>query len=279
MKTDIKMNYKIIACDLDGTLLNNDMAVSAENFEAIRRMSEIGVQFVPTTGRAFGEMPENLRACPYIRYYINSNGAVIFDKQTGESTLFGIDNRKINGIMDALDGFTTYMTFHADGKSSVDASKDIDEYSAYCHMNSVWTRFVRECNSPKENFSEYVRSRKVAEMFCVFFDSLDNLERGKALMEKLGGLRVSTSAKYNIELFSDRCGKGRTLHCLCDMLGVPYGKSMAVGDSMNDITMLEAAGLGVCVENGLDAVKKSADRIICTNEEHVAKYVLENMLK
>ena len=272
------MNYSIIACDLDGTLLGPDMDVSSENLEAIRKLTEKGIYFVPTTGRAFGEMPEALRTNPYIRYYINSNGAVIFDKKTGKSTTFGIDKRKINEIMDVLDGFRTYMTFHADGKSNVDAAKDIDEYSTYCHMNNIWTRFVRECNTPKENYSEYIRSRDEAEMFCVFFDSLNNLQNGKSLLEDLGGLRISTSAEYNIEIFSEKCGKGRTLHCLCDMLGVPYSKSMAVGDSMNDVTMLEAAGLGVCVDNALEAVKKTADLIVCGNEDHVAKYILENII-
>lgn len=272
------MNYDIIACDLDGTLLGKDMAVSAENADAIRKMTEAGVYFVPATGRSFGEMPAEIRTCPYIRYFITSNGASIYDRQTGKSVFFGIDNRKVNEIMDVLDGFATYMTFHAGGKSGVDASKNLDEYAALCHMDGGWVRFVREYNTPVENFGGYVRSRTDAEMFCVFFDSPENVERGKKLIEGLGGLRVSSSARYNIEIFSERCGKGASLLCLCDMLGVPRSRSLAAGDSLNDISMIEAAGLGVCVENASGEVKRASDRVICANTDHAARYIAENIL-
>ena len=77
-------SYKLVACDLDGTLLREDHTVSPENLLAIAEMDRLGVQFVPTTGRALAEMPCELLSSPHIRYYITSDGAAIFDKNTGE---------------------------------------------------------------------------------------------------------------------------------------------------------------------------------------------------
>ena len=74
------MEYKIVASDLDGTLLQYDGRVSAENWRAIEEMGKMGVQFVPASGRSFNEMPDELRESPLIRYYITSDGTTVYDK-------------------------------------------------------------------------------------------------------------------------------------------------------------------------------------------------------
>ena len=68
------MSYKILCSDLDGTLLNSDSEISAENLAAIQAVAEKGVFFVPSTGRTFAELPQQLREHPSIRYIIYSNG-------------------------------------------------------------------------------------------------------------------------------------------------------------------------------------------------------------
>ena len=74
--------YKLIASDLDGTLLTPQKTVSQENEAAIRELCELGVHFVPCSGRAYEQMPSFIRSNPYVRYYIYSDGAGIYDKKT-----------------------------------------------------------------------------------------------------------------------------------------------------------------------------------------------------
>ena len=74
------MGYQIIASDLDGTLFDSNGNLSEVNLQAIKQLHEMGIYFVPTTGRAFDEMPAVLQDCPYIRYYINSDGGCLYDK-------------------------------------------------------------------------------------------------------------------------------------------------------------------------------------------------------
>lgn len=79
--------YKIVCSDLDGTLLNNNSEISKENLKAIDELVEHGVYFVPSTGRAYGEIPEELRDNSAIRFMICSNGAVLLDRQEKKVTL------------------------------------------------------------------------------------------------------------------------------------------------------------------------------------------------
>ena len=79
--------YKIVASDLDGTLLNKEQIISEENLQAISEMPSLGVEFVPTTGRSMNEIDPLLISSPDIRYIITSNGAVVYDKNIGKTIL------------------------------------------------------------------------------------------------------------------------------------------------------------------------------------------------
>ena len=78
---------KIIALDLDGTLLDSRKRLSERNFKALKAASERGVLVVPTTGRFFGMMPEAVRSLDFVRYAITVNGAAVFDREAGKTIL------------------------------------------------------------------------------------------------------------------------------------------------------------------------------------------------
>ena len=79
-------------------------------------------------------------------------------------------------------------------------------------------------------------------------------------------------------MYSSDEGKGKTLVALADKLGVDIADVIAIGDSNNDKTMIETAGLGLAVANACNALKELADQTICGNSEHVAQYVLEHFI-
>jgi hydroxymethylpyrimidine pyrophosphatase-like HAD family hydrolase len=79
-------------------------------------------------------------------------------------------------------------------------------------------------------------------------------------------------------VYSSDAGKGKTLAAFADKLGVDISDVIAVGDSNNDATLIEKAGLGLAVANACDALKEIADQTICDNSEHIAKYVLEHFI-
>ena len=101
--------YKLIASDLDGTLVGSDMKLSRENKIAIKELSELDVQVVPATGRTLCEMQE-VYNLPEIRYLIYSNGAAIYDKKTGENIFMGLNDELTRFVFDALEKYDVLNT-------------------------------------------------------------------------------------------------------------------------------------------------------------------------
>ena len=104
------------------------------------------------------------------------------------------------------------------------------------------------------------------------------MEEKKACGERLSHMKklfFAEAAPYNFAIFSADAGKDKALLQLADMLGVDRAATMSLGDGGNDIMITRAAGLGLAVSNSVKGLKDVADDIICSNEEHVVKYVLE----
>ena len=95
-------NYKILSCDLDGTLLGPGATLSAENNAAITALTERGVTFVINTGRTYTEIPDMLRSHPAIPFVVCSNGAVIYNQKSNTSTSFCMTNELSGRVLDIL---------------------------------------------------------------------------------------------------------------------------------------------------------------------------------
>ncbi len=271
-------NIKLIACDLDWTLCNDAREITPANMAAIHKLRERGIEFVPATGRVFGEVPRELRESDDVRYYITSNGAVIYDKVTGERYVTGVGKDKLHAILDVLADYDNYIMLHAYGDSYIDEAKNNEEYYGHCHMDTGWIDYVREYDVLRSDFDAFSRTLDEMEMMCVFIAPTEKYAECRARLESIGGLRVTSSAAHNLEFFNENAGKGNALLTLAGMLGIDRDETAAVGDSLNDMTMVEASGTGIAVENACDALKAASDVVICSNNgdiiDHIVRYVL-----
>ncbi len=272
------MGYKIVASDLDGTLFNRKGEISKENYDAIKTMYEMGIHFVPTSGRSYGEMPKVLKENPYIRYYIGSDGATIYDKKTDTTYSTTLPKEQAHKILDKIYSYSINMMVHANNCSYVDAdTHTADSYREHnCSEN--WIKFIFETNEAVPHFKKFTYDTDI-EMFCIFFKNYDELLDCKEYFSNNPELLTAQSHKYNFEIFSKNSGKGNAILKLANILGIDKNDTIAVGDSTNDFTMIEKAGLGLAMQNAVDELKAIADTVICSNEQHSAKYILENYLK
>lgn len=269
-------NYRIVASDLDGTLLNNRAEVSSENLEAIKKLSEKDIYFVPATGRTFAEIPAELRNNPDIRYYIYSNGAVVYDKQTKNKILNCISNNIRREILDVLYSCDSHITFRHDGQCFVDALSQSEEDFEHYNIIEAHRVVVRDYAVYLDDFKKKSYLLDNVEVFSAFFHNMDEKNACKNYFEKMGNLRVVEAAEYNLEIININAGKGNALHTLADLLDVNYSDTISIGDSDNDSGITISAGLGLAVSNACDSLKKTADEIICSNEEHVVHYILSH---
>ena len=274
-----KSKYKIVASDLDGTLLGKDQAVSQENLIAIAEMNKLGVEFVPATGRSLGEIPDELMNSSDVRYIITSDGAAVWDKTSGEMVITRYIPRDIvKLILDTAYSYNAYPLVHDNGKTYYDKENHKPEILDACHVNRYFRNIINTKTYSKTDYYDTVISSDRVEMFCIFFKSSEVLEECRRIFLKTGQLSVAQSDPYNLEICSSSAGKGNTLAALASKLGVQISDVIAVGDSNNDTGIIKAAGLGLAVDNASAELKLLADKIICNNSEHSAKYILENFV-
>ncbi len=273
------MDYKIIAFDLDGTLLADEVQVGEENWRAIEELVQRGVQVVPASGRAFKEMPKELRESPLIRYYITSDGTMVYDKETDTTHELPMAKDLGHRVLDMLYRYPMCMMIHADINYYVDKGTHNDEDYIRFNMNKRWRDFTYETNLPTPDFKEFAYGLDRIQLFVPFFEKLSDLKECEACFQADPELLVAQSDPYNLEVFSVKAGKGNALMLLADLLGVDRKATIAVGDSTNDRTMVGAAGLGLAMENAVPELKAAADQVICHYEQHAAQYILEHYIK
>ena len=275
-----KRKYKIVASDLDGTLLNKEQTVSAENFCAISEMNRLGVEFVPTTGRGMNEIELSLINSPDIRYIITSNGAVVYDKKVGKPILTRyISKAAARLIFEAIRPYNVFMVVHEGGKTYFDKSKYNSEFLNVCGVGEYYGSIIGKYAEAVEDFESFLLSSNEIELICLFFELDEGTRSCNQILENCGMLNAASPRANYLEIYSSDAGKGDTLVALADKLGVDIADVIAVGDSDNDFTMIKKAGLGLAVANACDELKEIADQTICNNSEHIAKYVLENFIK
>ncbi len=272
-------DYKLIASDLDGTLFNNKTQISHENIDAIAKLCDRGILFVPASGRTMSEMPSTLLDNPNIRYYIYSNGAAAIDTHTGEKILMCMSKSIVSKVLDTLYSYKTHITLRHDGICYIDADYQKESDYKFYNVHKVHKRVITQYAVLKNNFKKFVYSLDDVEVMSIFFNSESELLKCKEQLSGIEDIVVADSWPFNLEIFSSKAGKGAALSALLKKLGLERSQSIGIGDSGNDLSLVKDAGLGLCVQNGSDSLKAVTDRIICSNEQHAIKYILENIIE
>lgn len=266
-------DYRLIAVDLDGTLIGSDMKLSTENRLAIKELTNQGVIIVPTTGRTVCEM-KDVYDLPEIRYVICSNGALISDKETGEEFFCGINEKLANFVLTTLFKFDTYIIIHKNGKTFVDKAKEAmaEEYHLSFNVKVMMEKFADFV----EDFEKKALSYGDIESVTVFFKHSFEFDKCCKILVSDPDVRIAKGWENNIEIFYKNAGKGTGLAVLSEKLGINLKNIITIGDSENDLHMTRMSGLGLVASNGCETLRDVADKVICSNDEHVMRYVKDN---
>ena len=276
---------KIIALDLDGTLLDSEKRLSDANRAALARAAERGVLIVPTTGRFFGMMPPAVRDLEFVRYAITINGAQVYDRET--DTAIVRDEIPLDmalGIMETLDRYDVIYDCYRQNWGWMTAA--LQEKAADYATNEHYLKMVREFRRPVPELKAYLKATadQGDVQKIMLFGRRDQgsgirdqghpvLESIKCeMVERFPEIKVTASTWNNIELNIRTAHKGNALKRFAEHLGFGLENCMAFGDGMNDFTMVEAAGLGIAMENAEPEVKRVAKYVTLSNDENgVAK--------
>ena len=271
---------KLIAFDLDGTLLKDNKDLTPRTLEALKRAAEAKIQLVPTTGRLYDGVPEEIRTLPFIRYVIGANGALVYDAWE-KRTLYRaeMNQEEIRQFFDAAQ-YTSAITGCYKGGKAYMGKGDIEKMEEYSPGQALF-RMMRRIYMPVEDLKAYLlESGETVQKLMLFFADLK--ERKQVLEEmkvSLCNMSVSSSVINNIEVNARDANKGAALRFLREHLGLEQEETAAFGDGSNDITMLLEAGIGFAMENACPEAKEAADRITLTNEQEGVAFEIERLLK
>ena len=265
----------IIALDLDGTLLNSKKELSEGNLAALKKAADAGWEIVPTTGRFYGGMPDFIRGLPFVHYAITINGACVED------------------LLEGNEIYTAEMPY----KQAIDIMKYLDKlpviYDCYMNNDAFMTEALKakvdeivenprirkmfyDLRKPVPELKEFLENRGQDVQKIQFFtkDADLRLHLLEELSKVFENIAVSSSSPQNIEINQANATKGLALVALAKYLGLDRTKTIAMGDGLNDISMLEEAGIGIAMTNGCDEALAAADWVTghC-DEDGVAKAI------
>ena len=181
-------------------------------------------------------------------------------------------------VLDLIFKYPVCLMVHTGRESCVDVKgHNAQDYASF-QMNEYWVQYALEKETPKENFRSFVYDLEKIPMMVIFFRNREDLDSCRKILELEKDILVVQSDPYNLEIVSKTAGKGNAVISLAEELGIPKEATIAVGDSHNDRTMLEMAGLSLAMKNAVPEMQAIADTVICDNNGHCAKYILENYL-
>ena len=265
------MDCRLIAFDLDGTLLDNEKHIPEENLRALYEAAERGVLLVPATGRILRGIPTQLRELPFVRYYILSNGATVYDTAE-ERTLYrgDIPLELTLRTMDYLDTLPVLYDCYQDDVGWMSQAM-YEKAPPFFAQEPEILKLVEKLRIRVPDLKQTLREHNApVQKIQFYFRPEDNARRLDTIAhfsEVFPELSATTSTSNNVELNSVRAGKGNGLLALCEVLGIPPEACMSFGDGSNDISMLRAAGRGVAMGNASDDVKAAADAVCERNTD------------
>ena len=213
-------------------------------------------------------MPQTIRELPFIRYAITINGAEVLDVPTGEVIYRAeIPWQQAVDIMSWLDGRPLIYDCYMEGAGWMTAAMkdDVDTHASSPH----YRKMLRELRRDVPELKQFLREKGRDVQKVQFFTNQPQLRL--ALMEELprrfDNLAVSSSVADNVEINQTHANKGEALLALAAYLGIDRKDTISFGDGLNDLSMLEQAGVGIAMANACDEAKELADWIAPSNDE------------
>ena len=272
-------NIKLVASDLDGTLLNKNKEITPRLFAALKKLDELGIYFVPSTGRPFGTVPQAIKELPFLKYVITSNGATIYDAVEQKNIIENyLTPEAVDAVIEIARELPVITEYFIEGKAYI-AKKVYDELYPFDLTESHVT-YIKNSRTPVEDFwNEMKRNNTVLENINLVFADMELRKETWNRLKALGLASVTAATTKNIEITSLYATKAKALEKLCEVLGFTRENVLAMGDGDNDMPMIQFAGIGIAMENGEEHIKQAADIIADDCNDFGAAKILEQIIE
>ncbi|HEX7056523.1 MAG TPA: Cof-type HAD-IIB family hydrolase [Bacilli bacterium] len=263
------MAYKMIAIDIDDTLLNDELAIPPETRQALAKAKARGVEVTLATGRMFASAKQIAARLELNVPIITYQGALVKTVPDEETLYF-------RPVPEAI----AREVFAWVQKHGLHLQVYCDDVLYTREHNEKVTAYARQSNIPFVVEPDFARLLKLPITKMLMIDEPATLDRLKPDLERLLGAsaHVTKSKPNYLEVMHPEGTKGSALSFLARHFGCAMEQVIAIGDSWNDRDMIEAAGLGVAMANAVPQLKQIADYVTLSNNEQGVKHVIETFI-
>lgn len=276
-------DIKLVALDLDGTLFDNSSRISERNLTAIRSITDKGIHVVISTGRPFEGIPFDQIKGTGINYAITANGSGIYEISTGKCLYENaMDEELVTPILNFLLTRDIHMDAFIGGKGYTPVQ--CVETAQKLTVPSSIKNYIITTRTRLDNILQFIHENqlKVQKMTLNFYPAADGTLIDRETVRKFlvsnPSITTVCGGYNNLEFTRADANKGVGLRKLAEILGVNPDATMAIGDTENDLAIIEAAGIGVAMGNATDAIKARADYVTTTNTKDGVAAAIEHFI-
>lgn len=283
---------KLIAVDLDGTLLNEENRISKKNLEAIEFAQANGVEVVIATGRSHFDVQTIFKETGLKTWIIGANGATIHQPNGEMFHSISINRQDAFQILNWLEQEEYYYEiFSNDSILSAQNGRELlaiemdrvksanPEVSMEQLIEAAEKQYSQTGFSFIASYKELIDTDADIYNILAFSFDEEKLRKGKAQFKDMEDVTMVTSAKHNFEFEHKKASKGIALEILAKKLRINLADTAAVGDSFNDVSMLQIAGRSAAMGNAPDEIKNSCQEVTLTNIDDGVAHFIYSLLR
>ena len=280
---------KLIAIDLDGTLLNDEIKISDRNIEAIKTANERGIEIVIATGRANFDAATLFKEIGFNPWIIATNGATIHRPDGRLYQSIPLEKKRAIEMLSQLENEQFYYEAFIENKICAPKYGEqilFDELEKSVHSSDkaailrrgVEIQFGQDEFTFIPSYEELVGTDiEIYNILAISYHE-EKLTKGWEKFKSLPQITVVQSGRYNFHLQHELASKGNALRRLAKEIGIDLAQTAAIGDNHNDLSMLEIVGRSAAMGNADEQVKEICDVVTLNHNEDGVALFIESLL-
>ena len=269
---------KLIALDLDGTVLTDSNTLSDRVKRSLERAIHSGIEVVAASGRPYGSMPKNVLGIKGLNYSITSNGAAVHDNSGRRIHSTLVSENDVISLLKITEGHDLIFEAYVKGLTYTDSRYTSNPLKYGC--SEAYVDYVKASHGHIDNMREFIYNhRKELDSIEIICTNAKKRAHIRQLAEdSTSGFYITSSSENFIEFMDKSATKGTAVDWLCNYLDVKQEHTCACGNADNDADMIEQAGLGAAVENASKLCLDCADIIVPSNNSDGVARLIEIIL-
>lgn len=270
--------YRIIALDLDGTVLNDEKKIDERTQAAIHKALAAGKEVVFCSGRSYDEMADILADYPDMNYLCGESGALVYDLKGRKSvSVVSVSREAIAAVKKVVEGRDVMLHLISEGRALVNRAQL--SRMAHYQMGIYQEMFYRVATAVEDVFQTVEEENCSVEKINLFHTSVEERRKSFELLKQMGvPVTMVFSEIASLECSPLGLSKAVGLRTLCGELGVTMEQVIMVGDADNDLEAMEAVGLAVAMGNANDHVRAVSQVQVADNNHSGCAEAIETYL-